>query len=114
MLVQSTGGAGSAEFGVRHSQSASLTNANDVVQCQQVARGRHPKNDIAQALDYAEKNGWIVEMTVSGRRWGVARCGRGCSISIWSTPKSPGNHANAIRRAVHYCPHGGEEEQDDE
>lgn len=68
--------------------------------------GRHSKKDVAAALDYAEEHDWQVEQTKSGHRWGVARCGKGCSVSIWSTPKNPGNHGKAIRRAVDRCPHG--------
>jgi len=62
--------------------------------------GRHSKHEVEQALAYAHKHDWIVEQMVAGHRWGVARCGYGCSVSIWSTPKNSGNHAKAIRRAV--------------
>lgn len=85
---------------------------------------RHPKKDVEQALEEAEAEGWTVEHTASGHRWGVARCpvgsspgeDRGCSISVWSTPKNPGNHAKAIARAVKRCPHRDEaqEEQEEE
>jgi hypothetical protein len=33
-------------------------------------------------------------------------------ISIWSTPRNPGNHAKQIARAVKRCPHD-EEQADD-
>ncbi|HWE64620.1 MAG TPA: hypothetical protein VHB98_23130 [Chloroflexota bacterium] len=69
--------------------------------------GRHPKKDVEVALVYAHEHGWTVAQTVAGHRWGVARCGKGCSVSVWSTPKNPGNHARAIRRAVDNCPHVG-------
>ncbi len=90
-----------------------LTFANSVVYCQQVARGRHPKKEVAQALEYAEEHGWDIEMTSGGHRWGVARCGQGCSLSIWSTPKNAGNHAKDIWRAVDRCPHRQHEEESD-
>lgn len=67
--------------------------------------GRHAKKDVEEALNYAHKNGWEVAQTKAGHRWGYARCGKGCSIAIWSTPRNPGNHGKAIRRAVEKCPH---------
>jgi len=77
--------------------------------------GRHPKKDVEVALDYAHHHGWDVRRTVSGHRWGIGQCGSGCMISIWSTPKNPGNHGKAIRRAVDACPHspGGRDEEGD-
>jgi len=29
----------------------------------------------------------------------------GCRIGVYSTPKSPANHANHIRRRIDRCPH---------
>jgi hypothetical protein len=37
----------------------------------------------------------------------------GCSISIWSTPRNPANHAKQIRRAVTRCEHDDPEETTD-
>jgi len=68
-------------------------------------RGRHPKKDVEAALRFAEANGWTVMSTASGHRWGKAECGDGCSLSIWSTPKNPQNHAKQVQRAVARCPH---------
>jgi hypothetical protein len=59
-------------------------------------RRRHPKKEVEAALRYAEGQGWLIAPTTSGHRWGVARCGLGCSVSIWSTPKNPGNHGKAV------------------
>ncbi len=73
-------------------------------------RGRHPKKEVEAALRQAEKAGWTVEQTAAGHRWGVARCGSGCSVSVWSTPRNPGNHAKAIAKAVSNCPHPDAEE----
>jgi hypothetical protein len=67
-------------------------------------RNRHPKKEVEQALQYSEENRWTVEQTSSGHKWGVARCGQGCKVSIWSTPRNPGNHAKQVRRAVDRCP----------
>jgi hypothetical protein len=47
-----------------------------------MAKGKHPKKEVAEALRYAVINGWTVEQTDAGHRWGVVRCGKGCSISI--------------------------------
>lgn len=73
------------------------------------ARARHPKKDVEQALRFAEERGWVVRPTASGHRWGEMRCGQegadACSVSIWSTPKSAGNHANRLRQRVRNCPH---------
>lgn len=56
------------------------------------------------ALADARAKGWEIERR-SGHAWGVARCGRGCKISIFSTPRSAENHARQIRRAIARCPH---------
>lgn len=72
-------------------------------------RARHPKKDVEQALRFAEENGWQVRPTASGHRWGEMTCGLAghdsCRVSIWSTPKNPGNHASRLRRKVRNCPH---------
>jgi hypothetical protein len=73
----------------------------------------HPNKEIAAALQYAEDNGWSVVKSSRGHCWGLIRCphGRGgCQKSVWSTPRSPENHARAIRRYVDSCPHKGEYE----
>lgn len=70
---------------------------------------RHPKKDVEDALAEAEESGWRVESTRKGHRWGVTRCPEqsrdGCQVSIWSTQRSPENHAKQLRRAVDRCPH---------
>ena len=74
-----------------------------------MTRARHPKKEVEAAISAAEEAGWTVNQTSSGHRWGVMLCGEtsrsGCQISIWSTPRNPGNHANQIRRALDRCPH---------
>lgn len=72
-------------------------------------RARHSKKEVEAALRRAEKAGWSVTPTTAGHRWGKAECGHGCSISIWSTPKNPGNFAKAIDRAVKRCNHAEED-----
>lgn len=76
-------------------------------------RRRHPKKDVEGALAEAEESGWRIEPTSSGYRWGVMRCPEesreGCQVSIWSTPRNPGNHPKQIRRALDRCPHAEDE-----
>ncbi len=76
-----------------------------------MARSRHPCKEIEAALRYAELHGWRVEQGGS-HAWGQiycpfnsrdCRCGDFCRVSIWSTPRSPENHAKAIRRVVAHC-----------
>ncbi len=74
-------------------------------------RRKHSKSEVEKALRYAESRGWRVEIGGS-HAWGkiycpfndeACRCGEFCIASIWSTPKSPGNHARQIRRVVDNC-----------
>jgi len=74
-------------------------------------RKRHTDKDIEAAIAYAEFKGWRIEMR-SGHAWGrmycpfndaQCRCGEFCIASIWSTPRSAGNHARQIRRVVDNC-----------
>jgi hypothetical protein len=73
------------------------------------SRHRHPKKDVQRALRFAEDHGWTVTPTASGHRWGEMVCGHqgrdACQVSIWSTPKNAGNHANRLRQRVRNCPH---------
>ncbi len=82
-----------------------LTTANGLLYLVNMARRPHSKKQIQTALRYAEQNGWTVTPTKPGHRWGKAECGRGCVISIWSTPRNPDSHATQIRRADDKCPH---------
>jgi len=76
-----------------------------------MARSPHSKKEVENALSYAESHGWRV-VEGGGHCWGrlycpynddECRCGEFCITSIWSTPKNPGNFANAIRRVVNNC-----------
>lgn len=76
-----------------------------------MVRRKHPKQEVESALQYAEQNGWRVEMGGS-HAWGKlycpyndnqCRCGEFCIASIWSTPRNPGNHAKQICRVVDNC-----------
>ena len=57
---------------------------------------KHPKKEVNDALDYADQQGFEVERTVSGHRWGRITCTCGASVSIWSTPKSPHDHGRQV------------------
>ena len=82
-----------------------------------MARSRHPDKEIEGAIAYAEQRGWRV-VPVSGHAWGCLYCAwadrDGCMVSIWSTPRSAGNHARDLVRAIDRCPHQHVKEEDDE
>jgi len=63
-----------------------------------VVHPRHPKQEINDALDYAESLGEKVERTAAGHKWGRITCIEGHKTSVWSTPRSSGNHARDLRR----------------
>ncbi|WBY02782.1 hypothetical protein PE066_04380 [Ramlibacter tataouinensis] len=76
-----------------------------------MARSRHPKKEVEDALQHAEAHGWRVEEGGS-HAWGKlycpyddeeCRCGMFCVTSISSTPKNAGNHAKQLRRVVDNC-----------
>ena len=82
-----------------------------------MARSRHPDKEIEAAIAYAEQRGWRV-VPVSGHAWGRLYCAQadrdGCMVSVWSTPRSAGNHARDLIRAIDRCPHRDTKEEDDE
>lgn len=76
-----------------------------------MSRRSHPDSDIEDALKYAEKNGWRIDVG-GGHCWGKIYCpyndkecrgGIFCRSSVWSTPRNPGNHAKQIRKVVDNC-----------
>jgi len=76
-----------------------------------MSRLSHAKKDVENALCYAEGQGWRVDVG-GGHAWGKiycpyndheCRCGEFCIISVWNTPKNPGNYAHALRRVVDNC-----------
>jgi hypothetical protein len=88
-----------------------LANIHKNNQNQTMSRKRHPKKEVEEALAYAEGHGFTVE-TGGSHVWGKlycpyndkdCRCGEFCIVSIWSTPKSPANHARQIKRVVDNC-----------
>ena len=73
-------------------------------------RNKHPKSEVEDALQYAEENGFEVIDNVG--HWGRVMCPSRdpddwCArpLSVWGTPRNPGNHAKQIRRYVDRCPH---------
>lgn len=76
-----------------------------------MARSSHPKKEVEDSIRHAESNGWRVQEGGS-HAWGKlycpykdneCRCGIFCITSIWSTPKSPANHAKDLKRVVDNC-----------
>lgn len=70
---------------------------------------QHPNKEIRKAIRYAEQHGWNFEKS-RGHAFGHLRCGNGCFMPVWSTPRSREIHAKRIRQAVDKCTHqdGGE------
>ncbi|NUB11289.1 hypothetical protein GAY28_00390 [Azospirillum brasilense] len=76
-----------------------------------MARSRHPKKEIEEAVAYAESRGW-KHVKGQGHCWGMlrcpnhnseCRCGQFCQTSVWSTPRVPENEAQKIYKAVDGC-----------
>lgn len=76
-----------------------------------MSRARHSKKEVEAAIQHAEQHGWRVKVGGS-HAWGKiycpyndaeCRCGEFCITSIWSTPRSPGNHARQLMRVVDNC-----------
>ncbi len=80
-----------------------------------MARGVHPKKEVRKALKQLRAAGWTIEVAAGGSAhgWGTAMCPyqhRGdaagmsrCVQRILSTPRSEGDHANRLRRALRKC-----------
>ena len=80
-----------------------------------MSRPRHSKKEVEDAVAYAESLGWTCrEMGHWGRLFCAHADRDGCQIGVNGTPKSPGNHAKQIVRAVDRCPHRVEERDDED
>ena len=88
-----------------------LRNSLILVSAVPMTRKRHPKPELEAELRYAERYGWRV-VPGGSHAWGrlacprpdrECRCGEFCLQSIWSTPRNPGHHTNALRRVVDHC-----------
>lgn len=53
-----------------------------------MARRRHPKKDVEQAVRAAEAAGWSVTEIHRGHRWGLLTCPAGLdTVTLFSTPE---------------------------
>lgn len=85
---------------------------------------KHPDKDINKAIKHAVECGWTVKKSnAQAKPWGIMKCplnskcrtGNSCSVSIWSTPRDPQNHAKMIFKVVDGCTGiSNEEENNDE
>ena len=70
---------------------------------------RHPNKAIRAAVAYALARGWrFAEPGRSAHAWGFLYCPdrsrAGHIFRVWSTPRSPEDHAKDLRRTVDACP----------
>lgn len=70
----------------------------------------HPNKHIRAAIEYALDHGWTLRKAAARAHiWGRLYCPRrerdGGARVVYSTPRSPEDHAKHIRRAVDRCPH---------
>jgi hypothetical protein len=69
---------------------------------------KHPNKQIRAAIEAAEQAGWqVVGAGKSAHCFCKLRCGTPehseHTMSIWSTPKSPEEHAKTILRKIKQC-----------
>jgi hypothetical protein len=68
---------------------------------------KHPDKHIRAAIDYAVANGWhVVDAGKSAHAFCRLYCNAGHAehmMSVWSTPRSPENHARQIMHKVDQC-----------
>lgn len=78
-------------------------------------RPKHTNKHIAAAIDYALENGWkYVETGKSAHAFCILRCTQGHSehsMSVFSTPQKPENHAKKILKMVEKCTSLGDVEE---
>jgi hypothetical protein len=78
-----------------------------------MARPKHPKPEVEEAVRYAEDRHWSWRKM---GHWGRLFCPKadqdGCQVGVNGTPKNAGNHARQVKRAIDRCPH--QKEADDE
>lgn len=66
---------------------------------------RHPNKHINAAIRYAISHGWMFTKS-KGHAFGRIKCGVVggiCNWSVWSTPRSPENHARFLIHCVDTC-----------
>jgi hypothetical protein len=70
----------------------------------------HSKKDVNRVHRALPGHVSVVQ-TAAGHRWGYVECGRyGSRISVWSTPRSPSDHAKDLQRFTAHQLHDTEEE----
>jgi len=71
-----------------------------------MARPRHPKPEVEDAVRYAEDRNWTWRKMGHCGRLFCPKAGRdGCQVGVNGTPKNAGNHVRQVRRAIDRCPH---------
>jgi hypothetical protein len=63
-----------------------------------MARERHQRKQVEQALRFAEGEGCEVEVRHAGHTWGHVVAPNGQRLRVWSTPKNADVAARLIRR----------------
>lgn len=67
-------------------------------------RPRHKCQQTEKVLRRLERAGWTIDYP-SGH-WGRAKCGDGCSISVYGTPPECTTQAKIVERTAKKCLHG--------
>ena len=79
---------------------------------------RHSKKEVAEAIKYAEDNGWRAEYGGKSHVCVTLLCpgGQGCCSPhfVNSTPQNLGNAAKRIKKAVDRCDYRAGEEEEEE
>ena len=89
-----------------------------------MARNKHSKKEVEEALQYLEERGWTVKKKRNkGHSWGTVTCpfsisekcrgGMKCITGVWSTPKNEGNYAKDLRRIADNCVMYNEDDEED-
>lgn len=72
----------------------------------------HTNKEVQSAVAHAMEKVWTVKRGRGSHTWGIlrcpnndkdCRCGEFCQISVWKTPRNPGNHARKIKRQIDGC-----------
>ena len=72
--------------------------STDIVTIVNVARDRHQRKQVEQALKFAEDEGCVVEVRHAGHTWGEVVAPNGQRLRVWSTPRNADVAAKVIRR----------------
>ena len=65
-----------------------------------VARDRHQRKQVEEALKFAEQQGCGIEVRHAGHTWGEVVAPNGQRLRVWSTPRNADVAAKMIRRFV--------------